>query len=42
LGHKNVTTTVNVYAHKLPDDLDNLAAAMDTAAPPPADRLGRG
>lgn len=32
LGHRNVTTTMNVYAHQLPDDFDNLAAAMDTAA----------
>lgn len=32
LGHQSPITTMNVYAHKLPDDFDNLAAAMDTAA----------
>ena len=32
LGHRNATTTLNVYSHMLPDDFDNLAAAMDTAA----------
>lgn len=32
LGHHNVTTTMNVYSHMLPDDFDNLAAAMDKAA----------
>lgn len=32
LGHRNATTTMNVYAHQLPDDFDNLAAAMDSAA----------
>jgi integrase len=32
LGHGNVTTTLNVYSHLLPDDFDNLAAAMDQAA----------
>jgi integrase len=32
LGHRNATTTLNVYAHQLPDDFDNLAAAMDKAA----------
>ncbi|GFG67076.1 site-specific integrase [Mycobacterium kubicae] len=32
LGHRNVTTTMNVYSHMLPDDFDNLATAMDTAA----------
>lgn len=31
LGHRNATTTMNVYAHQLPDDFDNLAAAMDAA-----------
>lgn len=31
LGHRNATTTLNVYSHKLPDDFDNLAAAMDAA-----------
>jgi hypothetical protein len=31
LGHSNVTTTMNVYSHMLPDDFDNLAAGMDTA-----------
>ena len=32
LGHRNATTTMNVYSHMLPDDFDNLAAAMDKAA----------
>ncbi len=32
LGHKSATTTMNVYAHMLPDDFDNLAVAMDAAA----------
>jgi integrase len=32
LGHRNATTTMNVYSHMLPDDFDNLAAAMDIAA----------
>lgn len=32
LGHKDATTTMNVYSHMLPDDFDNLAAAMDAAA----------
>lgn len=31
LGHRNATTTLNVYSHRLPDDFDNLAAAMDAA-----------
>jgi integrase len=31
LGHRNATTTMNVYARQLPDDFDNLAAAMDAA-----------
>jgi integrase len=31
LGHRNATTTMNVYSHQLPDDFDNLAAAMDRA-----------
>lgn len=31
LGHRNATTTMNVYSHMLPDDFDNLAAAMDQA-----------
>ncbi|WP_236593160.1 tyrosine-type recombinase/integrase [Mycobacterium paraintracellulare] len=31
LGHSNVTTTMNIYSHMLPDDFDNLAAGMDTA-----------
>ncbi|WP_099025618.1 tyrosine-type recombinase/integrase [Mycolicibacterium palauense] len=29
LGHRNATTTMNVYSHMLPDDFDNLAAAMN-------------
>jgi len=32
LGHRNATTTMNVYSHMLPDDFDNVAAAMDAAA----------
>lgn len=32
LGHQSATTTMNVYAHQLPDDFDALAAAMDSAA----------
>jgi integrase len=32
LGHKDATTTMNVYSHMLPDDFDNLAAAMHAAA----------
>ena len=32
LGHRNATTTMNVYSHMLPDDFDNLAEAMDTAS----------
>jgi integrase len=32
LGHRNVTTTMNIYSHMLPDDFDALAAAMDLAA----------
>ncbi|MDA2895266.1 site-specific integrase [Mycolicibacterium sp. BiH015] len=31
LGHRNATTTMNIYSHMLPDDFDNLAAAMDSA-----------
>lgn len=31
LGHRNATTTMNIYSHMLPDDFDNLAAAMDRA-----------
>lgn len=32
LGHQSATTTMGVYAHMLPDDFDQLAAAMDRAA----------
>jgi integrase len=32
LGHRNATTTMNIYSHMLPDDFDNLAAKMDAAA----------
>jgi integrase len=32
LGHQSAITTMNVYGHQMPDDFDNLAAAMDTAA----------
>jgi integrase len=32
LGHRSATTTMDVYAHMLPDDFDGLAAAMDKAA----------
>lgn len=31
LGHRNATTIMNVYSHMLPDDFDNLSAAMDVA-----------
>ena len=34
LGHKDATTTLRVYSHMLPDDFDNLAAAMDKATQP--------
>lgn len=34
LGHRNATTTMNVYSHMLPDDFDNLAAAMERATAP--------
>lgn len=36
LGHKSALTTMGTYAHMLPDDFDNLAAAMDAAARPEA------
>ena len=32
LGHKDATTTLRVYSHLMPDDFDNLAIAMNTAA----------
>jgi integrase len=32
LGHRNATTTMNIYSHMLPDDFDNLAAKMNAAA----------
>jgi integrase len=32
LGHQSAITTMNVYAHQLPDDFDNHSAAMDSAA----------
>lgn len=31
LGHRNVTTTMNVYSHMLPDDFTDLAAATEKA-----------
>lgn len=31
LGHKDATTTLKVYSHMLPDDFENLTAAMDKA-----------
>jgi integrase len=31
LGHRNATTTLNVYSHMLPDDFDALAVKMDAA-----------
>ncbi|KAA1429655.1 site-specific integrase [Mycolicibacter arupensis] len=31
LGHQSPITTMNVYAHQLPDDFDNLSAALDSA-----------
>jgi integrase len=32
LGHLSPITTMNIYAHQLPDDFDTLSAAMDAAA----------
>jgi integrase len=32
LGHQSAITTMTIYAHQLPDDFDNLASAMDSAA----------
>lgn len=32
LGHRNVTTTMNVYMHMLPDGFDDLTKAMDKAS----------
>ncbi|MGV1005966.1 MAG: tyrosine-type recombinase/integrase [Candidatus Nanopelagicales bacterium] len=32
LGHKDATTTLRVYSHMMPDDFDNLAAAMNAAS----------
>jgi len=32
LGHRNATTTMNVYSHMLPDDFDSLADAMEQAS----------
>ena len=32
LGHQDATTTLRVYSHMMPDDFDNLAVAMDSAA----------
>lgn len=32
LGHRNVSTTVNVYSHMLDGDWEKLSAAMDSAA----------
>jgi integrase len=32
LGHRNATTTMNVYSHMLPNDFDNLALAMESAS----------
>lgn len=31
LGHRNATTTMDVYSHMLPDDFGDLAAAMEKA-----------
>jgi integrase len=31
LGHRNVSTTMNIYSHMLPDDFDALAVKMDAA-----------
>lgn len=31
LGHRNATTTMNVYSHMLPDDFDTLAEKMNAA-----------
>ena len=32
LGHRNVSTTANIYSHMLDGDWERLAAAMDSAA----------
>jgi integrase len=32
LGHQSPMTTLTIYAHQLPDDFDNLATALDSAA----------
>lgn len=32
LGHQSPVLTMTVYSHQMPDDFDNLAAAMDLAA----------
>ena len=45
LGHKKSTTTMDVYAHEMPDGFDALTDAMDTAARTAAAtsiRLGEG
>ncbi|WP_163890610.1 tyrosine-type recombinase/integrase [Mycolicibacterium hippocampi] len=34
LGHRNVSTTANIYSHMLDGDWDRLAAAMDKATQP--------
>ena len=34
LGHRNATTTMNVYSHLLPDDFDRLAGLMEEASKP--------
>ncbi|WP_253842708.1 tyrosine-type recombinase/integrase [Mycobacterium colombiense] len=40
LGHQSPITTMNVYAHQLPDDFDTLAAAMDQAISAGQDKIG--
>jgi integrase len=40
LGHKSPITTMTIYAHKMPDDFDKLATAMDKAARTVANQRG--
>jgi integrase len=37
LGHQSPVMTISIYSHMLPDDFDNLVAAMDAAACAAAD-----
>ncbi|MDX1884973.1 site-specific integrase [Mycolicibacterium sp. 120270] len=40
LGHRNATTTMNVYSHMLPDDFDTLTAAMERAISAGQEQIG--